>query len=466
MRQETFAILFLMRKGRPKKNGLAPIFARITTGGLRQEVYTQCDSNPETWNQHKERAMGTNKLAIQVNERLNDFRVKIIDIRTKLLAEGYAANAAQIKQRYLNPTCNTMMLIAGLADYAKRRQGEVGVRITQRTADKYERLLRQPVMVAWSTPGAAVLASAGLVGGFSMGEAVGAFMVSAALITLEGATGWFERIMDRIPTEIAAALLAGVLARFGLETFGAATTALPLVFWMLTTYLLVRRRAPRYAVVATLAVGVLYVAWQGQMQWSAVQFELARPVFVAPQFSGAAFVSLALPLFVVTMASQNLPGVAVMRATGYALPVSRLLTMTGVATLVLAPFGAFALNFSAITAAICMGPEAHEDKARRYTAAAACGLIYIVIGLFGAVITGLLTAFPRELVVVIAGLALLGAVANGLATALHTEGRREAALITFLVTLSGVVVAGVGSAFWGVLAGSAALFVQQYGRDR
>ena len=127
MRQETFAILFLMRKGRPKKNGLAPIFARITTGGLRQEVYTQCDSNPETWNQHKERAMGTNKLAIQVNERLNDFRVKIIDIRTKLLAEGYAANAAQIKQRYLNPTCNTMMLIAGLADYAKRRQGEVGV---------------------------------------------------------------------------------------------------------------------------------------------------------------------------------------------------------------------------------------------------------------------------------------------------------------------------------------------------
>ena len=142
MRQETFAILFLMRKGRPKKNGLAPIFARITTGGLRQEVYTQCDSNPETWNQYKERAMGTNKLAIQVNERLNDFRVKIIDIRSKLLAEGYAANAAQIKQRYLNPTCNTMMLIAGLTDYVKRRQAEVGVRITQRTADKYERLLR------------------------------------------------------------------------------------------------------------------------------------------------------------------------------------------------------------------------------------------------------------------------------------------------------------------------------------
>ena len=135
MKKETFATPFLMRKGRPKKNGLAPIFARITTGGLRQEVYTQCDSNPETWNQHKERAMGTNKLAIQVNERLNDFRVKIIDIRTKLLAEGYAAHAAQIKQRHLNPTCHTLQLHADPADYAQPRQDAAGTPIPQRTAD-------------------------------------------------------------------------------------------------------------------------------------------------------------------------------------------------------------------------------------------------------------------------------------------------------------------------------------------
>ncbi|MCE1251643.1 MAG: benzoate/H(+) symporter BenE family transporter [Comamonadaceae bacterium] len=326
--------------------------------------------------------------------------------------------------------------------------------------------LRQPVMVAWSTPGAAVLATAGLAGGFSMGEAVGAFMACAALITLAGATGWFERVMNRIPMEIAAALLAGVLARFGIDAFAAAHSALPLVLAMLVAYLLARRRWPRYAVVVTLAVGVAYVLANGQLQSGALRLEWARPVFTAPQWSASAFVSLALPLFVVTMASQNLPGVAVMRATGYPLPVSRLLTMTGLATLLLAPFGAFALNFSAITAAICMGPEAHEDRSKRYTAAAACGLIYIVIGLFGALITGLLTAFPRELVVAIAGLALLGAIANGLATALAHEGHREAALITFLVTLSGVVIAGVGSAFWGVAAGSMALFVQQYGRDR
>ena len=327
-------------------------------------------------------------------------------------------------------------------------------------------LLRQPVMVAWSTPGAAVLATAGVAGGFSMSEAVGAFMVCALLITLAGATGWFERVMNRIPMEIASALLAGVLARFGLEAFAAAQTALPLVLVMLAAYLLARKRLPRYAVVVTLAAAVLFVALRGDMRWSAVQLVLAMPVFTMPHFSLSALVSLALPLFVVTMASQNLPGVAVMRATGYQLPVSRLITMTGLATLVLAPFGAFALNFSAITAAICMGPEAHEDRSKRYTAAASCGLIYVVIGLFGAVITGLLTAFPRELVVAIAGLALLGTIGNGLAMALREEGHREAALITFLVTLSGVVVAGVGSAFWGVVAGSLALFVQQYGRDR
>ena len=327
-------------------------------------------------------------------------------------------------------------------------------------------LLRQPVMVAWSTPGAAVLATAGLAGGFSMAEAVGAFMVCAALITLAGVTRWFERAMNRIPMEIASALLAGVLARFGLQAFAAAQTALPLVLLMLVAYLVARRLLPRYAVVVTLVLAIAFVILRGEMSWSAIRFELAVPVFTAPQFTLSAAVSLALPLFVVTIASQNLPGVAVIRATGYELPVSRLITMTGLATLVLAPFGGYALNLSAITAAICMGPEAHPDRSKRYMAAVCCGLIYVAIGIFGAVVTGLLTAFPQALVVAIAGLALLGTIGNNLAGALREEPHREAALITFLVTLSGVVVAGVGSAFWGVVAGSLALFVQQYRRSR
>ena len=327
-------------------------------------------------------------------------------------------------------------------------------------------LLRKPVMVAWSTPGAAVLATAGAAGSFSMGEAVGAFMVCSLLVILVGATRGLERVADRIPMEIASALLAGVLARFGIQAFAAAQTALPLVLLMVGAYLVARRMAARYAVVFTLMVGILWVLITGQMAWSMEPVRLAMPVFVAPQWSVSAIVSLAIPLFVVTMASQNLPGMAVIRASGYELPVSRLITMTGWASLVLAPFGAFALNFSAITAAICMGPEAHEDRSKRYTAAASCGAIYIVIGLFGALVTGLLTSFPKELVVAIAGIALLSTIGNGLASALRDERHREPALITFLVTLSGITLMDIGSAFWGVVAGSLALFVQQYKQSR
>ncbi|MDP1998925.1 MAG: benzoate/H(+) symporter BenE family transporter [Rhodoferax sp.] len=336
--------------------------------------------------------------------------------------------------------------------------------------------LRKPVMVAWSTPGAAVLATAGLAGGFSMSEAIGAFMVCAALITLCGVTGWFERVMNHLPLAIASGLLAGVLARFGLQAFTAAQTNLPLVLVMLLTYLVGRRLVPRYCVPLTLLLAIVYVALTQGFSWAGGGFELAMPVFVVPSFTLQAAISLALPLFVVTMASQNLPGVAAIQAAGFArppgqqggegIPISGIITLTGLATLVLAPFGAFALNLSAITAAICMGREAHPDPDRRYTAAVSCGALYVVIGIFGAAITGALTAFPKELIAAIAGLALLGTIGSALATALRDELHREAALITFLVTLSGVVIGGVGSAFWGVVAGALALLVQQVGKSR
>ena len=333
-------------------------------------------------------------------------------------------------------------------------------------------MIRKPVMVAWSTPGAAVLASAGLAGGFTMGQAVGAFMASAALIVVIGASGWFEALTKRIPLSIASALLAGVLARFGIAGFAAAQTALPLVLLMLFTYLLGRRFMPLYAVPLTLLFAILFVAGQGEFSNVVIPTGLTWPVYVAPEFTWSAMVSLALPLFVVTMASQNMPGVAAIKACGFGderanggdagLPISRILTMTGVATLVFAPFGAFSLNLSAITAAMCMGPQSHPDKARRYTAAVCCGLLYIALGLFGATIMAMLSAFPQALVVAIAGLALMATIGNGLASALHKESDREAAMVTFLITLSGVVIGGVGSAFWGLLAGSLALAVQHY----
>ncbi len=327
-------------------------------------------------------------------------------------------------------------------------------------------ILRKPVMVAWSTPGAAVLAVAGVAGaagqGYSMNEAVGAFMICAVLITLAGATGLFEKLMDRIPMAIAAALLAGVLARFGMQGFVAAQTNLPLVALMLITYLLGKRWNGRYAVVLTLIIAIIFVAFRADFTPVTIAFSLAKPVFVMPEFTWQAAISLALPLFIVTMASQNLPGVAAIRASGYQMPLSKIISMTGVVTFLLAPFGAFALNLSAITAAICMGKEAHPDADKRYIASSVCGIIYIFIGLFASVVTALLTAFPKELIAAIAGLALLGTIAGGLGTALQDEKHRDAAIITFLVTLSGVTLAGIGAAFWGVVAGSLALFVQNY----
>jgi benzoate membrane transport protein len=313
---------------------------------------------------------------------------------------------------------------------------------------------RQPVLTAWSTPGAALLATTS---GFTMPEAVGAFIACALLMIVAGATRAFERVMNRIPMALASALLAGVLTRFALDAVVAARDAPVLVLLMAVALVLGRLWWPRYAVPGVLAVGVVIAAWQHKLQWSAVQWEWALPVWTTPQWSVPAFVGMAVPLFIVTMASQNLPGVAAQRAAGYRTAVSAGVTTTGIASLLLAPFGGYAFNFAAITAAICMSRDAHDDPARRYTAAVMAGVFYVVLGLLAGAVAGLLTAFPRELVSALAGLALLGTIGASLNTALSDESHRDAALLTFLVTLSGVVVAGVGSAFWGVVAGAAVL---------
>jgi benzoate membrane transport protein len=315
-----------------------------------------------------------------------------------------------------------------------------------------------PVVTAWSTPGAALLITAAA--GVPMAEAIGAFLVSGLLITLAGFTGWFERLMNCIPLSIAAGMLAGVLLRFGLDVFTAMQSQFAMTFAMFCVYLYMRRANPRYAVVGALAVGIAIAALQNQVQLDGVSLQLAQPVFTVPQFSLGALVGVALPLFVVTMASQNVPGVAVLRASGYSsVPISPIIGWTGAATVVLAPFGGFAINLAAITAAICMGREAHEDPDKRYVAAIAAGFFYLLLGLFGATVTAVFAAFPSELVLAIAGLALLGTIGNGLFTALRDERDREPALITFLVTASGVTLLGIGSAFWGLIAGALALAI-------
>lgn len=316
---------------------------------------------------------------------------------------------------------------------------------------------RVPVVTAWSTPGAAMLI--GSAAGLPLSDAVGAFVLSSVLMIVAGFTGFFERMLSRIPVSLASGMLGGVLLRFGLEAFQAMKTELGLGLMMFATYALARRLAPRYAVILTLLVGIAFSAASGLLKVEELAVQWATPVFVAPTFSIAAIIGVALPLFIVTMASQNVPGVAVMRASGYSVPISPTIGWIGVANAVLAPFGAFALNLAAITAAISMGREAHEDPERRYVAAVAAGVFYLFVGLLGATVAALFTAFPKELIVAIAGLALLGTIGNSMAQALREESDREAALVTFLVTASGISLVGIGSAFWGLVAGGITLLV-------
>lgn len=322
---------------------------------------------------------------------------------------------------------------------------------------------RQPVLTAWSTPGAALLASTS---GLNMPEAIGAFIVCGLLIVWAGWSGWFEKLMDRIPVAIASALLAGVLAKFGLDAVTSVRTAPGLVLAMAAAYLVGKRCWPRYAVPGVLLVGIAYALGEGRLSFTGLDSSqlFALPVWTTPVFTWHAAVGVALPLFIVTMASQNLPGVAAQRANGYQTPVSASIAVTGAATTLLAPFGGYAFNLAAITAAICMGREAHEDPARRYTASVAAGLFYVVVGLAGGAVAMLLTAFPRELVMAIAGLALLGTIAGALASALKDEMHRDAAIVTFLVCLSGIGFFGIGAAFWGVVAGGIATVVTSWRR--
>ena len=310
---------------------------------------------------------------------------------------------------------------------------------------------RSPVLTAWSTPGAALLATA-LVG-VPMGEAIGAFMLASALIAICGFTGWVETLMKHIPKALAAGMLAGVLLNFGLGVFTALRGQVALVGLMLITYLVARRIGSRYTIPLTFVAGLGWAAATGGIHFEAISLEFSTALFTMPEFSLSRAISIGIPLFVVTMSSQNVPGMAVLRANGYATPVSPLIGWTGLTGVLLAPFGGFSFNLAAITAAICMSPEADPDPKRRYLAAVWAGVFYLMTGVLGATIASLFAALPKALVAAIAGIALFGTIGNALVGALQDERERDAALVTFLVTASGLTLLGVGSAFWGLVFG-------------
>lgn len=318
---------------------------------------------------------------------------------------------------------------------------------------------KQPILTAWSTPGAALLVSNN--DEIGIAAATGAFLFSAALIFLVGFSGCFERAMNKLPIALGAAMLAGVLMPFSLNVFFSLETQPLLIGVMLITWVFGHYFWPRYNIPWVLLAGIAFSHFGGLLSLSELQIEVSKPVWVTPHFEWSTLLGVGLPLFVVTMASQNLPGIATLKVAGYTPAVSPIISWTGIATAILAPFGGYALNLAAITAAICAGKESDEDPEQRYKSTLVAGVLYILMGVFGATFVTLFALFPQELVFAIAGLALLSTIANSLHSALAVASTRDAALAAFLVTFSGISPFGIGSPFWGLIAGGVLMGIAQ-----
>ena len=316
---------------------------------------------------------------------------------------------------------------------------------------------RVPILIGWSTPGAALLATS--LSGVPMPEAMGAFLFAAFLTIITGVTGLFEKTIKYIPRSLTSAMIAGILIHFGMSIFTAMQEQFVLIATMLITYLIGKRISPRYVIVFVLLSGILVAEILGLFHLENFHITLATPIFTWPVFSLSTLFGIGIPLFVVTMTSQNIPGVAVLHTSGFRPPISPIISWIGITNFVLAPFGSYSICLAAVTAAICTSKEADINAGNRYKSTIFAGICWLLIGLFGATIVTLFFAFPKELILAIAGIALLGTIGNSLKVALDEETQREPALITILLSASGITLFGVSGAFWGLLAGILASMV-------
>ncbi|EHR40185.1 benzoate transporter [Alishewanella jeotgali KCTC 22429] len=385
--------------------------------------------------------------------RLNDWSLSAVVAGFVAVLVGFASSVAIVFQAAAAAGADNAVMASWLLALG------IGMALTCIGLSWY---YKAPVITAWSTPGAALLATS--LQGLTLAEATGVFIFTAGLGLLIGLSGMFERLTKLIPLPLASAMLAGILLQFGFSIFSSLQQQLVLVGAMCLTYLLAKAFIPRYAILAVLLCGLLLVWFGGTLDLSAVSLTLAEPVWITPDFSLSALIGVGLPLLLVTMASQNIPGVAVLRTSGYQTPVSPLISGTALSTLLLAPLGAFSINLAAITAAICSGHEAHPDGSKRYVAGIAAGIFYLLFGLAGATVVALFAAFPAEMVAALAGLALLGTIAVNLQSCTADAEYREAAVITLLVTASGISLFGIASAFWGLIAGALTVLIQGIGK--
>ncbi|UUS66301.1 MULTISPECIES: benzoate/H(+) symporter BenE family transporter [unclassified Acinetobacter] len=322
---------------------------------------------------------------------------------------------------------------------------------------------KYPVATSWSTAGLAlILATAN---GYSMNAALGAFLVCGLLTAILGFLGIFEKILRYIPQCLTSAMLAGVLLKFGIELFVSLQNEWAFVLGLLAAYVISKRLLPRYSIVITVIIGIMLCPLLLGFQLPALNLELAQPVWVTPEFSISAILGLALPLFVINMASQYLPGLAMIKSYGYQPHVNQLIGWTGTAQTLLAPFGCFSVNIAAISAAISLDDQAHPDEKKRYIAGMTCGFFYILMGLFAATLVSFLTAFPLVFITALAGIALLGTIGHNIVIAFQEASERDAALLTFLFSASGVQFFGIGSAFWGLVFGLVVHAIFKYKRN-
>ncbi|HEM7136798.1 benzoate/H(+) symporter BenE [Acinetobacter baumannii] len=316
---------------------------------------------------------------------------------------------------------------------------------------------KTPVITAWSAPGTALLVT--LFPNVSLNEAVAAYITSAIVIFLIGITGYFDKLLKWIPQDVAAGMMAGILFQFGISLFTASDSMPLIVFSMLIVFLIAKRLMPRYTMIWVLAAGVLLSLILGKMNPVDVNFNLAIPQWISPEWTWNSTLNLTVPLILVSLTGQFLPGMAIMKLSGYDTPAKPIITATSIASLAVACVGGITIVLASITAALCMGKDAHELKEKRYIAGIANGIFYILGGLFAGSIVMLFSLLPKELVAALAGLALLGAIATNISVAMKNDGQRDAALITFLASASGMHFLGLSSVFWGICIGVIAHFI-------
>lgn len=311
--------------------------------------------------------------------------------------------------------------------------------------------LKYPVATSWSTAGLALIIATG--SGYSLNEAIGAFLVSGILTAILGFLGVFEKILSYIPQSLTSAMLAGVLLKFGISLFAHMESDWTFILSMLMVYIISKKVLPRYCIVITVILGFILCPMFMAFKIPLILWSFTQPVWTTPSFTLSSIVGLAIPLFIINMASQYLPGIAMIKSYGYQPHVRQLVGWTGLIQSVFSPFGAFSTNIAAISAAVSLDDQVHPDPKKRYIAGMSCGFFYILMGTFAATLTSLLMAFPSVFIITLAGIALFGTISHNISIAFQHVNDREAALMTFLFSASGVQFLGIGSAFWGLLFG-------------